>query len=79
VLLLGSPRVVFARGSTLPWRNSTIFHSRFKDKGNVATLYAMQRIIKESEAGILPADPTQVMTVLARELDFFWKRITRVA
>jgi len=49
------------------------------DTGNVATLYAMQRIIKESEAGILPADPTQVMTVLARELDFFWKRITRVA
>lgn len=46
---------------------------------NMATLYAMQRIIKESEAGILPADPTQVMTVLARELDFFWKRITRVA
>lgn len=46
---------------------------------NVATLYAMQRIIKESEAGILPAEPTQVMTVLARELDFFWKRITRVA
>jgi hypothetical protein len=49
------------------------------DTGNVAALYAMQCIIKESEAGILPADPTQVMTVLARELDFFWKRITRVA
>ncbi len=49
------------------------------DTGNVATLYAMQRIIKESEAGILPAEPTQVMTVLARELDFFWKRITRVS
>jgi hypothetical protein len=49
------------------------------DSGNVAALYAMQRIIKESEAGILSADPTQVMTVLARELDFFWKRITRVA
>jgi len=49
------------------------------DTGNVAALYAMQRIIKESEAGILAADPTQVMTVLARELDFFWKRITRVA
>ncbi|MCX6853865.1 MAG: hypothetical protein NTV80_03055, partial [Verrucomicrobia bacterium] len=49
------------------------------DTDNIATLYAMQRIIKEAETGILPAEPTQVMTVLARELDFFWKRITRVA
>jgi hypothetical protein len=49
------------------------------DTDNIAILYAMQRIIKEAEAGTLPAEPTQVMTVLARELDFFWKRITRVS
>lgn len=49
------------------------------DDESVARLYAMQRIIKEAEACILPAEPTQVMTVLARELDFFWKRITRIA
>lgn len=47
------------------------------DTQNVASLYAMQRIIKESETGSLQATPAQVMSVLARELDFFWKRVTR--
>jgi len=47
------------------------------DTQNVAALYAMQRIIKEAEAGTLLATPAQVMSVLARELDFFWKRVTR--
>jgi hypothetical protein len=48
------------------------------DTSSVASLYAMQRIIKESESGSLQATPAQVMSVLARELDFFWKRVTRV-
>ncbi|MCB1276954.1 hypothetical protein [Prosthecobacter sp.] len=47
------------------------------DTPSVAALYAMQRIIKESESGSLQATPAQVMSVLARELDFFWKRVTR--
>ncbi|MDI1312601.1 hypothetical protein [Prosthecobacter sp.] len=47
------------------------------DTQNVAALYAMQRIIKEAESGMLEAAPAQVMSVLARELDFFWKRVTR--
>lgn len=47
------------------------------DTRSVAALYAMQRIIKEAESGALPAEPAQVMSVLARELDFFWKRVTR--
>ncbi|OYW31273.1 MAG: hypothetical protein B7Z47_01530 [Chthoniobacter sp. 12-60-6] len=47
------------------------------DTQNVAALYAMQRIIKEAESGALQATPAQVMSVLARELDFFWKRVTR--
>jgi hypothetical protein len=47
------------------------------DTPGVAALYAMQRIIKESESGTLQATPAQVMSVLARELDFFWKRVTR--
>jgi len=47
------------------------------DPSGVASLYAMQRIIKESETGVLQATPAQVMGVLARELDFFWKRVTR--
>lgn len=49
------------------------------DTASVASLYAMQRIIKESESGALQATPAQVMSVLARELDFFWKRVTRAA
>lgn len=48
------------------------------DTSNVSALYAMQRIIKESESGALQAPPSQVMSVLARELDFFWKRVTRM-
>ncbi len=48
------------------------------DTSNVSALYAMQRIIKESESGALQATPAQVMSVLARELDFFWKRVTRM-
>ena len=47
------------------------------DSVSVASLYAMQRIIKESESGSLAATPAQVMSVLARELDFFWKRVTK--
>ncbi|MDB6003971.1 MAG: hypothetical protein JWR15_958 [Prosthecobacter sp.] len=47
------------------------------DIQNVAALYSMQRIIKEAESGALQATPAQVMSVLARELDFFWKRVTR--
>jgi hypothetical protein len=49
------------------------------DPTSVASLYAMQRIIKESECGALQATPAQVMSVLARELDFFWRRVTRVS
>ena len=44
---------------------------------SVASLYAMQRIIKDAESGAIQAEPSEVMSVLARELDFFWKRVTR--
>lgn len=47
------------------------------DSLSLSALYAMQRIIRDAETGTVEAEPTQVMTVLARELDFFWKRITR--
>lgn len=55
----------------------TIVDAIHLDSNNVASLYAMQRIIKESENGSLHAPPAQVMSVLARELDFFWKRVTK--
>ncbi len=47
------------------------------DTRSIAALYAMQRMIADSENGSLNATPSQVMSVLARELDFFWKRVTR--
>ena len=47
------------------------------DTRSIAALYAMQRMIKEAAAGTIQAEPAQVMSVLARELDFFWKRVTR--
>jgi hypothetical protein len=48
------------------------------DSGSMASLYAMHRIIKEAEAGVIQARPAQVMSALARELDFFWRRVTRL-
>ncbi|MCA1962548.1 MAG: hypothetical protein LDL31_01225 [Prosthecobacter sp.] len=48
------------------------------DVESAAALYAMQRLIKESESGVLKAEPSQIISTLARELDFFWKRVTRL-
>lgn len=49
------------------------------DVDAATSLYAMQRLIKESELGILKAEPAQIISTLAKELDFFWKRLTRWA
>lgn len=47
------------------------------DNRSIASLYAMQQVIQEAGNGAIQATPSQVMSVLARELDFFWKRVTR--
>ncbi len=47
------------------------------DARSIASLYGMQRLIADAENGSLQVTPSQVMAVLARELDFFWKRVTR--
>lgn len=47
------------------------------DTRSLASLYAVHRMITEAASGTLSASPSQVMSVLARELDFFWKRVTR--
>jgi len=49
------------------------------DNRSIGSLYAMQRVIADAESGAIQVTPYQVMAVLARELDFFWKRITRPA
>ncbi|TDU80925.1 hypothetical protein EI77_00226 [Prosthecobacter fusiformis] len=64
-------------GDTMPDPLKPHLDAVHLDTHSVAALYAMQRIIKDAETGAVQAEPTQVMTVLARELDFFWKRITR--
>ena len=64
-------------GDVLPAAIGPLIDAVHLDSPTVAALYAMQRIIKESETGVLQVPPAQVMTVLARELDFFWKRVTR--
>ncbi len=64
-------------GDTFPGLVEDILDPVHLDSVSVASLYAMQRIIKESESGSLAATPAQVMSVLARELDFFWKRVTK--
>jgi hypothetical protein len=64
-------------GETIPEPLKPNLDAVHLDGRSVAALYAMQRIIKDAESGAVQAEPTQVMTVLARELDFFWKRITK--
>ena len=76
----GAPVVLFWL-----WPHSAALNSQFADVEERHLLHAknavtaMQRIIKEAESGALEATPAQVMSVLARELDFFWKRVTRAA
>lgn len=62
---------------TFPTGIRTSIEALHLDTRSIAALYAMQRIISEAESGALNATPSQVMSVLARELDFFWKRVTR--
>jgi hypothetical protein len=55
-----------------PWCDAVLM-----DAETVATLDAMAQIVKETEAGTLSAEPSEVMALMARELDFFWRRLTR--
>jgi hypothetical protein len=47
------------------------------DPRSLTSLYAMHRIVSETESGDLKAEPNAVLGTLANELDFFWKRVTR--
>jgi len=69
---------VLLTGDVVPKPLRELVDAVHLDTDSVAALYAMQRIIKEAETGAFQAEPAQVMAVLARELDFFWKRVTRV-
>ena len=64
-------------GDVFPDNVRSVVEALHLDTRSIAALYAMQRMIAEAECGQLSATPSQVMSVLARELDFFWKRVTR--
>jgi hypothetical protein len=47
------------------------------DPRSLASLYATQRLIQEAESGVLQVSPPHLMSIVTRELDFLWKRVTR--
>ncbi len=47
------------------------------DPRSIASLYATRRLITEAESGTLTVSPTHLMSIVTREMDFFWKRVTR--
>jgi hypothetical protein len=65
------------REETIPSALRGIVDAVHLDPRSLASLYAMHRIVREVETGILQADASGVLGTLANELDFFWKRLTR--
>jgi hypothetical protein len=47
------------------------------DARDLASLYAMHQLVRDTETGALQVDANSVLGALANELDFFWKRLTR--
>jgi hypothetical protein len=62
---------------TIPAALRGILDAVHLDPRSLASLYAMHEIIREVESGTLQADTSEVPGLLANELDFFWKRVTR--
>ena len=47
------------------------------DPRSLASLYATQSLIQEAENGSLQVSPPHLMSIVTKELDFLWKRVTR--
>lgn len=47
------------------------------DGRSLVSLYATRQLITEAESGVMSISPSHLMNVVTRELDFFWKRVTR--
>ena len=62
---------------TIPSALRGIVDAVHLDARSLASLYAMHQIVRETESGALQADASAVLGLLAGELDFFWKRVTR--
>jgi hypothetical protein len=65
------------REETIPAALRSIVDAIHLDPRSLASLYAMHQIIRETESGALQADTNAVLSELANELDFFWKRVLR--
>jgi hypothetical protein len=62
---------------TIPAALRGIVDAVHLDPRSLASLYAMHRIVRETESGTLPTDANALLGLLAGELDLFWKRVTR--
>lgn len=69
--------VALLRDGTVPPALRDIVDAVHLDPRSLSSLYAMHQIIRETETGTLQADMNAVLSTLASELDFFWKRVTR--
>lgn len=69
--------VALLRDETIPPPLRSIVDAVHLDPRSLASLYAMHQIIRETETGAIQADTNAVLSTLANELDFFWKRVTR--
>lgn len=69
--------VSLLRDETIPPSLRSIVDAVHLDPRSLASLYAMHQLVREAETGAMQADATAVLSTLANELDFFWKRVTR--
>jgi hypothetical protein len=65
------------REENIPPALASIVDAIHLDPRSLASLYAMHQIIRETESGTVQADTSAVLSMLANELDFFWKRVLR--
>ncbi len=47
------------------------------DTRSLASIHAVREIMREADSGFLPDDSHAALHLMAQELDFFWKRLTR--
>jgi hypothetical protein len=64
-------------GKAIPSGARPLMEPMHLDTHRLASLYASRQLIHEAESGSLSVSPTHLMSIVTRELDFFWKRVTR--
>jgi hypothetical protein len=64
-------------GQTIPESLRPHLEPLHLDTRSLASVYATRKLITEAESGALAVSPTHLMGIVTRELDFFWKRVTR--